>query len=84
MGHSHHNVGSNYTPILHVKGWRERHIGSSPSYGPTWAVANCYPSFLALTFGLVMLFCNRMTISDYNTKPIHGDCAIILKLHGFT
>ena len=28
---------------------------------------------------------NRMTISDYNTKPIHGDRAIsFLKLHGFT
>ena len=25
---------------------------------------------------------NRMTISDYNTKPVRGDCAIILKLHG--
>ena len=25
-----------------------------------------------------------MPISDYNTKPVRGDCAIILKLHGFT
>ena len=27
---------------------------------------------------------NGMTISDYNTKPVRGDYAIILKLHGFT
>ena len=28
---------------------------------------------------------NRMTISDYNTKPVRGDHAILfMKLHGFT
>ena len=31
------------------------------------------------------LLFNRMTISDYNTKPALGDRAILfLKLHGFT
>ena len=34
---------------------------------------------------------NHLTLSDYNTKPVRGDCAIFfeiarvhLKLHGFT
>ena len=35
------------------------------------------PKFTAFAF-------NRMTISDYNTKPVCGDRAIILKLYGFT
>ena len=36
-------------------------------------------------FDFCALHNNRMTISDYNTKPVRGDRAIIfLKLYGFT
>ena len=41
----------------------------------------CYLKSLAFSYILYMY--NRMTISDYNTKPVRGDRAIILKLHGF-
>ena len=38
---------------------------------------------MLLIFQLVDFAFNRMTISDYNTKPVRGDHAILfLKLHG--
>ena len=42
--------------------------------------------FASLVRAVALLPCNfynnRMTISDYNAKPVRGDRAIILKLYG--
>ena len=43
-----------------------------------------FPDITTLKHYLGFITNNRMTISDYNTKPIRGDRGVILKLHRFT
>ena len=48
------------------------------SYLYNWRASEVSETLSGITNG------NCMIISNYNTKPIRGDRAIILKMHGFT